>query len=400
MDQDYLASICIMNRGNVRIGHPRSATEGCSRFLEDTDQVRVPEINLEMPRYKPRYIKRVPRSRDYHRVPSPLIVNWELRLRRLQNQPSTKSSTGKKDTDLPEEPSTDLPEELTSDSEEEDAPSPLISGSSTLSQNVTLDPVPSHLRNMRCRRRLSQIRVKKDQWRIEQRLPKVVPLATFDILATSQLALPSAESPSSPESSETSVSDSASVEDTSALSPELSDSPLFEQNCILTAASEAENAQMEQRKLVLQMGLLSVQRRDQLRLEQRRLEAQQLEAREKALRYVRAAERDRQRVLRFPTYTEEGLPPPKDEYTTEDEIPPYRAQLHRYLDLVSYDERFTPILRVNRYLVHGDGELQEAIAKFSRFNLLPGTTDLWNISHVDDTDYENMIPVLIPESSY
>lgn len=119
------------------------------------------------------------------------------------------------------------------------------------------------------------------------------------------------------------------------------------------------------------------------------------EATNQALRLVRLAELDRQRVLY------RSQPVPKDEYNTiEEDIPPYRAQLHRYLDLVSYDERFTPILRVNRYLVSTDKELTTAITKFSKFNLLPETTNLWAISHVDDNEYENMIPSLIPESSY
>lgn len=90
--------------------------------------------------------------------------------------------------------------------------------------------------------------------------------------------------------------------------------------------------------------------------------------------------------------------PPKDEYSVIDEgIPPYQAQLHRYLDLMAYDERFSPVLRVNRYLVHGDGELAEAIATFSRFNLLP--TDLWSVLHIDERDYERLIPELIPSDT-
>lgn len=124
---------------------------------------------------------------------------------------------------------------------------------------------------------------------------------------------------------------------------------------------------------------------------------------DRALRYVRAAERDRQRILQTPPdmYHTRIQPPPRDEYSTVDEdIPPYRAQLHKYLDLVLYDERFTPILRVNRYLVNGDSELSAAIDKLTQFNLLPKQTNLWSISHIDDNDYEQMIPVLIPESSY
>lgn len=118
-------------------------------------------------------------------------------------------------------------------------------------------------------------------------------------------------------------------------------------------------------------------------------------ATEAALRMVRMAELDRQRILHF------LKSPPRDEYTIIDEdIPPYRAQLHRYLDLISYDERFAPVLRVNRYLVQDDTSLEAAIKKFSKFNLLPKGTNLWAISHVDDNYYEHMIPELIPQESY
>lgn len=131
---------------------------------------------------------------------------------------------------------------------------------------------------------------------------------------------------------------------------------------------------------------------------------QQREREERALLSVRAAERERQMMLLLSpqsVYHARTHPPPRDEYSTVDEdIPPYRAQLHKYLDLVAYDERFAPVLRVNRYLIDGDCELTEAIDKFKQFNLLPKKTDLWSISHVDDNEYEQMIPVLIPEHSY
>ncbi|KAM9930735.1 hypothetical protein OXX59_000298 [Metschnikowia pulcherrima] len=121
-------------------------------------------------------------------------------------------------------------------------------------------------------------------------------------------------------------------------------------------------------------------------------------AQEEALKDVMAAERDRQRVIRN---NHIGHHPPRDEYTIVDNnIPPYRSQLHRYLDLVSYDERFGPVLRVNRHLVHGDNDLHAAIARLTRCNLLPQNTDLWHVSHVDDRDYETMIPALIPIADF
>lgn len=152
------------------------------------------------------------------------------------------------------------------------------------------------------------------------------------------------------------------------------------------------------------------QERNRRRREAREERARQREERatERAIRQVQAAERAaerraerrRRRALDAQATAAMG-PPPRDEYSTIDEdIPPYRERLHKYLDLVAYDERFAPILRVNRYLVCGDDELIAAINQFSSLNLLPKKTDLWNISHVDDTEYENMIPVLIPENSY
>lgn len=142
------------------------------------------------------------------------------------------------------------------------------------------------------------------------------------------------------------------------------------------------------------------------RAERAAAEAQRLEDinrnTELALQLVREAERERQRhISPQAQYHDRIQPPPKDEYSQIDEdIPPYHASLHKYLDLISYDERFAPCLRVNRYLVHGESELTEAIHKFSQFNLLPTRTNLWAISHVDDRDYERMIPILIPQQSY
>lgn len=157
------------------------------------------------------------------------------------------------------------------------------------------------------------------------------------------------------------------------------------------------------------------ERRERLESERRQLieeysrqlqtiEAEFSAAQEQAIRHVRAAESDRQRVLLVSPqdiHHARIRPPPRDEYSTVDEdIPPYRAQLHKYLDLMSYDERFTPILRVNCHLINGDTELNAAIDKFTHFNLLPQKTDLWLISHVDDNEYEEMIPYLIPQHSY
>lgn len=90
--------------------------------------------------------------------------------------------------------------------------------------------------------------------------------------------------------------------------------------------------------------------------------------------------------------------PPSDEYYAgnEAEIPPYHATLHKYLDLISYDPRVVPCLRVNRSLIRSNDKLTESIFQFLKFNLFPESIDPWEISHIDDQHYDDLIPDLIP----
>lgn len=90
--------------------------------------------------------------------------------------------------------------------------------------------------------------------------------------------------------------------------------------------------------------------------------------------------------------------PPFDEYYAgnEAEIPPYHATLHKYLDLISYDPRVVPCLRVNRALIKSNDKLSESIFQFLKFNLFPESIDPWEISHIDDQYYDDLIPELIP----
>ena len=90
--------------------------------------------------------------------------------------------------------------------------------------------------------------------------------------------------------------------------------------------------------------------------------------------------------------------PPSDEYYAgnEAEIPPYHATLHKYLDLISYDPRIVPCLRVNRSLIKNNDKLSESIFQFLKFNLFPESIDPWEISHIDDQHYDDLIPDLIP----
>ncbi|CAK7901244.1 hypothetical protein CAAN1_11S02036 [[Candida] anglica] len=97
-----------------------------------------------------------------------------------------------------------------------------------------------------------------------------------------------------------------------------------------------------------------------------------------------------------PTPQPPSEPTPRDEYNTiDEEIPPYNVTLHKYLDRISFDPRFAPCLRINRRLVQSEGDLQTSIDDFNSFNLLPTSIDLWTISHIDDLEYDDMIPNLI-----
>lgn len=95
--------------------------------------------------------------------------------------------------------------------------------------------------------------------------------------------------------------------------------------------------------------------------------------------------------------TQEDLPPSDEYYAgNEAEIPPYHATLHKYLDLISYDPRVVPCLRVNRALIKSNDKLSESIFQFLKFNLFPESIDPWEISHIDDQHYDDLIPELIP----
>ncbi|KAK6463233.1 hypothetical protein DFJ63DRAFT_312556 [Scheffersomyces coipomensis] len=95
-----------------------------------------------------------------------------------------------------------------------------------------------------------------------------------------------------------------------------------------------------------------------------------------------------------------SIPPPTDEYNIFDneESPPYREQLHKYLDLISFDPRYNiPIIRINKSLIKNDKNLRKSIKKLIKFNLIPRDIDLWNLNKVDDNDFEAVIPGLLPD---
>ena len=82
----------------------------------------------------------------------------------------------------------------------------------------------------------------------------------------------------------------------------------------------------------------------------------------------------------------------------EEETPPYRARLHKYLDLMSYDPRVFPCLRFNRTLLRDNEALAESVRQFLDFQLFPEYIDPWSLSRIDDKDYEDAIPELLCQS--
>lgn len=85
----------------------------------------------------------------------------------------------------------------------------------------------------------------------------------------------------------------------------------------------------------------------------------------------------------------------KTEYTIEEGIPPYSSSLNKELDIVSYDPRYSPCLRINTNLVKSEIDLKKIIEKFKAMKLLPNSIDLWTISHIDELEFERMIPILM-----
>lgn len=86
--------------------------------------------------------------------------------------------------------------------------------------------------------------------------------------------------------------------------------------------------------------------------------------------------------------------PTSENEDTEDEIPPYHATLHKYLDLLSYDPRIVPCLRVNRALIKDESELFASISSLVSYNILPESINPFLISHIDDRHYDDLIPDL------
>ena len=66
------------------------------------------------------------------------------------------------------------------------------------------------------------------------------------------------------------------------------------------------------------------------------------------------------------------------------------------MDKLSFEPRIVQVLRINTKLVKSEADLHKSTEQLTKFNLLPTSTDLWAISHVDDSEYEDTIINLIP----
>lgn len=107
-------------------------------------------------------------------------------------------------------------------------------------------------------------------------------------------------------------------------------------------------------------------------------------------------------------------PPPLDEYSTEGanhhynnnsndmsnglwgHSPPYRENLHKRVDLISFDPRYSiPVLRINKRLVKNSTNLHKVIRKLIKLQIVPEDVNLWDINKVDDGEFYNVLPRLL-----
>ncbi|KAL6453610.1 hypothetical protein SBY92_005181 [Candida maltosa Xu316] len=99
-------------------------------------------------------------------------------------------------------------------------------------------------------------------------------------------------------------------------------------------------------------------------------------------------------------------PPPLDEYSdsvnttnsnqSHDHSPPYREKLHRKVDLISFDPRYSiPVLRINKKLVKNNANLKKVIRKMHQLNIVPEEVNLWDINKVEDAEFYSILPSLL-----
>lgn len=86
---------------------------------------------------------------------------------------------------------------------------------------------------------------------------------------------------------------------------------------------------------------------------------------------------------------------PASPVPTQEELPEYREQFHKYLDLLSFDARYSPVLRFNKSLIKNQAHMNELIRRFESFRVFPSSVDPHKLVHIDDRHYDQMIPELI-----
>lgn len=91
-------------------------------------------------------------------------------------------------------------------------------------------------------------------------------------------------------------------------------------------------------------------------------------------------------------------PPSYDEVleTNDSDSPPYREKLHKHLDLLSFDPRYSiPVLRINKKLIKTHSRLEKSMWKLKEYNILPLEINLWDLRQVDDRCLYKIIPELL-----
>lgn len=82
-----------------------------------------------------------------------------------------------------------------------------------------------------------------------------------------------------------------------------------------------------------------------------------------------------------------------------EELPAYRESFHKYLDVMSFDSRFSPVLRFNKSLIKNTVELNKLINRFKEFNVFPESIDPFSLNLIDERHFDDLIPELISDAS-
>lgn len=161
-------------------------------------------------------------------------------------------------------------------------------------------------------------------------------------------------------------------------------------------ARERKQEEMERRRLerqrvereaILEQERQELERQEQERAEEERAEEERIErerTEQRRMKIIRRRERRRQRLERA-----------RAQYSNSEALPPYTPNLNKYLDVLSFDARFMPVLRFNKSIIKNKRELGNSIKQFHQFGVFPNEIDPFDLNLIDDRFYDDMIPNLI-----